>query len=59
MKSQPDFEWSQISADLGEVIPALRGLRLEQIATPLGGLSNSQLPLGPARGLSGSAGAKI
>ncbi len=45
MKSQPDFEWGQISADLGEVIPALRGLRLEQIATPLGGLSNSNYRL--------------
>ena len=45
MKNQPDFEWGQISADLGEVIPALRGLRLEQIATPLGGLSNSNYRL--------------
>src|SRR5918993_4648782 len=45
MKSRPDFEWGQISAKLGEVIPALRGLRLEQIATPLGGLSNSNYRL--------------
>jgi len=41
MKSQPGFEWSRISADLAAAIPALHGLRLEQIATPLGGLSNS------------------
>jgi thiamine kinase len=45
MKSQPDFEWSRISADLAAAIPALHGLRLEQIATPLGGLSNSNCRL--------------
>lgn len=45
MKRQPDFKWSQISADLAEAVPALRGLRLEQIATPLGGLSNSNYRL--------------
>ena len=45
MTSQHDFEWGQISADLAEAVPALRGLDLEQIATPFGGLSNSNYRL--------------
>jgi thiamine kinase-like enzyme len=45
MMSQPDLELGEISADLAEAVPALRGLRLEQIATPLGGLSNSNYRL--------------
>jgi len=45
MMSQSDSELGEISADLAEAIPALRGLRLEQIATPLGGLSNSNYRL--------------
>jgi thiamine kinase-like enzyme len=45
MKCQQDSELRQISAELAEAVPALRGLRLEQIATPLGGLSNSNYRL--------------
>lgn len=41
MKSQHEIELDQISAELAEAVPAFRGLRLEQIAIPLGGLSNS------------------
>ncbi|SCY99122.1 choline/ethanolamine kinase family protein [Microvirga guangxiensis] len=45
MKNQLEFELGQISADLAEAVPALRGLRLQKIATPLGGLSNSNYRL--------------
>jgi thiamine kinase len=45
MKGQSDIELDQISAELAEAVPALRGLRLEHIATPLGGLSNSNYHL--------------
>ena len=45
MTTQHNFELGQISAALAEAVPALRGLRLEQIASPLGGLSNSNYRL--------------
>ncbi len=51
MKSRHNSAFDGILPDLAEAVPALRGLRLEQIATPLGGLSNSSyrldLPDGP------------
>jgi hypothetical protein len=45
MKSQRNPEFDEIIPELAEAVPALRGLRLEQIATPLGGLSNSNYHL--------------
>jgi thiamine kinase-like enzyme len=45
MKSLHDFELDEISLDLAEAVPTLRGLRLNDIATPLGGLSNSNYRL--------------
>jgi hypothetical protein len=45
MKGRHNLEFDAISPELAEAVPALRGLRLEQIATPLGGLSNSNYRL--------------
>jgi Ser/Thr protein kinase RdoA (MazF antagonist) len=45
MNSRHHPELDKISADLAEAVPALRGLSLEQIAIPLGGLSNSNYRL--------------
>ncbi len=45
MKSRHNPEFDEISPALAKAVPALRGLRLEQIATPLGGLSNSNYRL--------------
>ena len=45
MRSQRNPEFDEIIPELAEAVPALRGLRLEQIATPLGGLSNSSYRL--------------
>jgi hypothetical protein len=45
MKSQYNPEFDEISPELAEAVPALRGLRLEKIATPLGGLSNANYRL--------------
>jgi thiamine kinase-like enzyme len=51
MKSRHNSAFDEILPDLTEAVPALRGLRLEQLATPLGGLSNTSyrldLPDGP------------
>jgi thiamine kinase-like enzyme len=51
MKSRHHSAFDEIPPDLAEAVPVLRGLRLEQIATPLGGLSNASyhldLPDGP------------
>jgi hypothetical protein len=41
MKNQRNPEFDEMIPELAEAVPTLRGLRLEQIATPLGGLSNS------------------
>jgi aminoglycoside phosphotransferase (APT) family kinase protein len=45
MKSRHNLDLDVISPELAEAVPALRGLSLEQIATPLGGLSNSNYRL--------------
>lgn len=45
MKGRHNPEFDEISPELAEAVPALLGLRLEQIATPLGGLSNANYRL--------------
>jgi hypothetical protein len=45
MNSRHHPELDEISADLAEAAPALRGLSLERIAIPVGGLSNSNYRL--------------
>ncbi|WP_201865220.1 choline/ethanolamine kinase family protein [Microvirga soli] len=45
MESRHNPELDAISPEVAEAVPALRGLRLEQIAIPLGGLSNSNYRL--------------
>jgi thiamine kinase len=45
MKSRHNPELDAIPPDVAEAIPSLCGLRLEQIATPLGGRSNSNYRL--------------